>query len=797
MASQIVTTSQGRRHSAGADTQGGRVRVALIGCGAIAQQMHLPVLAGHEGVELAALVDRDLDRARKLAQGYGVSTVLSDARALPASRIHAAIVATPPFHHAPCAIELMRRGIHVLVEKPMATRYADAVTMVETAREHGMVLSVGFFRRLYPSFRLLKGLLDTRWLGQPRRFEVEGGGMYNWQAATLANMRQDWAGGGVLIDFGSHMLDLLLALFEEPAEVLEYRDNAWGGIEADCSIRLRLYHQGDAVEGTVELARTRNIGSLIRIACERGTLEFQVGERFRVRIIPHDLLLCDALRQEMRPYWLNACWENEVENVSWYETFRMQIDDWLEAIRIGGEPQLSGQSALPVARLIETCYQRRERMHEPWVLAGCCQKLSRDRLGPSGNGVSSTSLREPVAVPGTASRRRVLVTGATGFIGCRVAEILCLREGWDVRALVHNPGNASRLARLAVDMVQGDLRSEQDALRLVEGCDAVVHCAIGTAWGQRREIFAVTVDGTRKLAEAALHAGVQRFVHLSTISVYGDDSQMTGVIDESTPIRPVKGSDYGESKVAAEQALQQLVAKGLCAVILRPARVFGPFSSIFITRPVRAMAAGCFQWLGQPEVPCDMVYVDNLVEAIVRALTVPADRIKGETFAISDGDAMTWREFYGYFAQQLGLDLASVPTREPRLPTQKTTGSVFTWPGLWYQGLKTVVTSAELRAFGQCVLRTDPWGTLPRWALERFPGFERFVRKCVKADDTLPLYRREAPMVGSGNIVVMGSGGALVCIDKARRLLGYEPLVPRERALEFTLEWVRHARLVS
>src|SRR3954452_17777287 len=109
---------------------------------------------------------------------------------------------------------------------------------------------------------------------------------------------------------------------------------------------------------------------------------------------------------------------------------------------------------------------------------------------------------------GRGSTRRVLLTGATGFIGGRTAEVLRLRDGWDVRALVHNPARASRLARLPVEMVVGDLGPGGDAARLVEGCDAVVHCAIGTAWGDRRAIFDVTVGGTRRLAEAALAAGV-------------------------------------------------------------------------------------------------------------------------------------------------------------------------------------------------------------------------------------------------------------------------------------------------
>ena len=199
-------------------------------------------------------------RAQEMADGYGVTLVLTDAAELDSDQIDAAIVATPPFHHAPCSIDLMKRGIHVLVEKPMATTYQDAVDMVRTAEQQGVVLSVGFFRRLNPSIRMMKAMLDSQWLGKPVSFHVEGGGMYNWPAATLANMRKDWAGGGVLIDFGSHMLDLMFSLFDEPADVIECQDNSHGGVESDCTIELRVRHQDQPVEGVVELARTRDFG---------------------------------------------------------------------------------------------------------------------------------------------------------------------------------------------------------------------------------------------------------------------------------------------------------------------------------------------------------------------------------------------------------------------------------------------------------------------------------------------------------------------------------------------------------
>ncbi len=552
------------------------VRVALIGCGAIAEQMHLPVLAGHEGLKLTALVDRDIQRTARFAKGYGAQHVLTDAAELSRDLVDAAIIATPPFHHAPCALGLLRRGIHVLVEKPMATCYADALAMVEAADAAGAVLSVGFFRRLNPSIRLLKALLDSAWAGPVESFHVEGGGMYSWAAATLGNMKKDLAGGGVLIDFGSHMIDLLFALLDEPAEVLEYRDNCLGGVEADCWIRARLEHAGTPIEGTIELARTRELGSFIRVVCERAVLEFHVGHRHRIRIVPRDVRLVDPLQAEHLPLgmagrperqtddgagtvgWsLEALWQGTAEDESWYATFGRQFDDWLHAIRGDSTPVLSGRSALRTVKFIEDCYAARQLMREPWVQPKGSSTSDEGQGGrtaqsglernefrsthernelrstssghsPSRNGHAKHAAAEPERRPLGGAYRRVLVTGASGFIGCRVAEILRLGEQCEVRAVVHNPGNASRLARLDVEMVQADLASPGDARRLVEGCDAIIHCAIGTDWGEPRKIFKVTVDGTRRLAQAAMQAGIGRFVHLSTMSVYGDDGGAGG-----------------------------------------------------------------------------------------------------------------------------------------------------------------------------------------------------------------------------------------------------------------------------
>jgi predicted dehydrogenase/nucleoside-diphosphate-sugar epimerase len=737
--------------------------------------LHLPILAGHEEIKVAALVDHDLDRARECAKSYSVGTALRDAADLHPENIDAAIVATPPFHHAPCTIALLRRGIHVLVEKPMATNCADAQAMVEAAEETGTVLSVGFFRRLMPSMRMFKALLDSRWMGRPLRFEVASGGFYNWAAATLGNMRKDLAGGGALIDFGSHLLDLLHYLFEGPGEVLEYRDNSLGGIESDCRLHLRLSHQGDQVSGRVELSRTRKLGSAFRVECEGGALEYRITERERIWVTPRNLELADPLRGEPRPFSLQASWADEPE-VEWYETVRLEIDDWLSAIRTGGTPQLSGRSALPTAKVIDDCYSNVQPLEEPWVQEG----------------VSSYHVKGTGTENGPP--RRVFVTGATGFIGSRLAEMLTLGKGWKVRALVHNPANASRLARLPLEMVQGDLGSPQDLQRLVEGCDAVVNCAVGTTYGNRQKIFDVTVGGTRNLAKAALTAGVKRFVHISSIAVHGLNS--TGVLDESTPLSPPPGDDYGESKTAAERVILDAVRQGLCAAILRPVRVYGPFAQTFINRPIEAMAQNRFRLLEAADRPACMVYVDNLVEMIVRTLEAPDAAVKGEAFVVADDNDVTWREFYEYFATGLGLDAPEMLAPAEKVhfasPVRR---SWWRWPGARLDEVKSILRSPELRGLGKRILETDLLGWLPRWMLEHCPPLERWLQRWFQVDG-LTIYRRST-VKSSPALLTLGGSGFSVNIAKARRVLGFSPIVPPERAMRCTLEWVRHARLVS
>lgn len=240
------------------------------------------------------------------------------------------------------------------------------------------------------------------------------------------------------------------------------------------------------------------------------------------------------------------------------------------------------------------------------------------------------------------SNERILITGAGGFIGCRVAEYLYASGRGEVRAGVRRWSSAARLGRMPVEIVQCDVTDPDQVAQAMDGVDAVIHCAVGDA--------SVTVEGTRNVFEAALAAGVRRVVHLSTIDVYGEAS---GVVSEDSP-RRVTGSAYGDSKVAAEEVGESFLARGLPLVVLRPTLVYGPFSASWTVLYAERLASG--SWF-LPEEFCDgvcnLVYVDDLVQAIM--LSLSRDEAVGKVFNISGAETPTWAEYFQALNDGMGL----------------------------------------------------------------------------------------------------------------------------------------------
>ena len=743
-----------------------RFRVAVVGCGAVTKASLLPVLAGHDRIDVIMLVDRDLGRARELAGAYGISRVRDDVAAIARDEVDGIVLATPPAHHAPAALDLLGRGFHLFVEKPLAIRAADAEAIVLAADAAGVVVGVGLYRRLLPVTRLLRGLLDAEMLGRPRAVDIEEGGEYSWQLTTLSVLTRHGGGGGVLIDLGTHLLDQLFFLLPGTSGVTRYVDNARGGIETDCELHLELSTRWGPVPARMELSRTRQLRGTVRVECERGTFELIRGDFCTLEVQVAPAAVEDVVGARPRAVRLGASWVDEREIVG-YKAFRAEFDDWIGAIDSRRDPQLSARSVVPVVRTIEECYGSPVLMAEPWVEGGLA--------------ATPEARRAPALTSGV--RPRVLVTGAGGFLGCRTVECLHLGGAWDVRALVRRPASAARLARFPVDITIGDVTSPSDMAQAVQGCDAVVHCAVGTGWPPQAA-FAVTVDGTRSVAQAALSAGVRRFVNISSMAVHGH--QVPARLDESAPLESGSGISYGRAKYLAEQAVVDAAHRGLHAISLRPARIYGPFSRTFIVRPLEALRENRLVLSGDADSPSNMVFVDNVVEAILRALDAP-EHESGESFLISEPDQLSWRAFYEYFAEASGatIQVTGRASQDRRAPP----GIVSRWAG----GIREIALSSEVRGLAKKVLWTDPIGTWPRRWWERSPRLQKRVQRALRIDAAVT-YRE--PPATAPPVVEFTIDPTLVMSDKAAARLGYVGIVPRQDAMALTLEWARSARLV-
>lgn len=226
------------------------------------------------------------------------------------------------------------------------------------------------------------------------------------------------------------------------------------------------------------------------------------------------------------------------------------------------------------------------------------------------------------------------LTGATGFVGTVLAQQLAA-QGWRLTA-IHRPGsNLKYLQGLPIEWRAGDV-TDPASLRaaLPERVDVVFHLAGDTSlWSRRNAVQTrVNVEGTRHMVEAALARGARRFVHTSSISVYG---LQTGVIDErAEQLGRISPVNYQRSKFLAEEEVRKGVARGLDAVILNPAAIMGPYDAVNWVRMIRLVCEGKLP--GVPPGRMSFCHVDEVARAHVAAFERGR---KGENYLLGGADA--------------------------------------------------------------------------------------------------------------------------------------------------------------
>jgi predicted dehydrogenase len=319
--------------------------IAIIGCGAISEKAHLPAAAKIPSIRVTALVDANRARAEELAARYGIAQTAESFDAL-LDPPRAAIVALPHHCHASVATAVLARGVHVLVEKPMALSSVEGLQMARAAESGLASLTVAMVRRFLPDLRLARQVVASGVLGELRGFHVREGRIYDWPSRTDAPLRKESAGGGVLIDVGVHVLDSLLFCLGDLA-IVDYADDCFGGVEAEAEIDLSLQ---SGVRGRVELSRLRDLGNTTRIEGSEAVLEIDLVRRKVIITVNDEAIVLSPSKEHGDS-----------------DIFRAQLADWSESILQKRPSLMSGLEALKSLALIEHCYARRRTLEQIWM----------------------------------------------------------------------------------------------------------------------------------------------------------------------------------------------------------------------------------------------------------------------------------------------------------------------------------------------------------------------------------------------------------------------------------------------
>lgn len=348
----------------------------------------------------------------------------------------------------------------------------------------------------------------------------------------------------------------------------------------------------------------------------------------------------------------------------------------------------------------------------------------------------------------------VAVIGASGFIGNRIVEMLHLGGAHQVRPVVRRASGLALASRFGIEGRVADALDISALEAALTGCDIIVHALAGDA--------DTIVRSVPTVYRAAERAGARRLIYLSSAMVHGQspppgcDETMT--LSKKQPLR------YNTAKVMAEEHLFALRrSRTVEAVALRPGIVYGPRSQ-WIGGLADRLLAGQACLVDSGEGICNAIYVDNVVDAVIRCFDAP--QADGEAFLLGEPEPPTWRAFTGYVASALGIDVANVPS--VRFEAHR--------PGL-KDHIDSLRQSAPVRA---------ALGALPT-------SLARGLAAFWEASGALPASSFSRAPQPTLELALLHCARHVPSWAKARAVLGYEAPVAAEEGWARTLAWLAFA----
>ncbi|MCL2004034.1 MAG: Gfo/Idh/MocA family oxidoreductase [Oscillospiraceae bacterium] len=346
------------------------MKIAIIGCGAIANAAHIPSYLKNPEVEIKYFCDIRPERAKAAAEKYGCGAAVTDYRdVLADGEVTAVSICTPNNAHASIAIDAMRAGKHVLCEKPAARTYAEALEMQKVQHETGKTLVIGVVNRFNDNVNLIKKYIDSGKLGDVYRVYASFRAHRSIPGLGGAFTTKAIAGGGTLIDWGVHYLDIVMYCCSDPEvrtvsgetfcklgrdiKNYVYKD-MWAGppdhsgiYDVDDSVTAFIRTSGPVI--TVNGAWAENIG------VEEQYIDF-IGDKAGIRLIyGQDFTVYTAEHGAL------AAYKPEIKS---RDSFQNEIDAFIRCIRTGEKLASHIDTVIITAQMMQAIYDSAEQRRE-------------------------------------------------------------------------------------------------------------------------------------------------------------------------------------------------------------------------------------------------------------------------------------------------------------------------------------------------------------------------------------------------------------------------------------------------
>lgn len=322
-----------------------KIRVAVVGCGAIAIRRHIPEYEANPNVELVAFVDIIKERAEIYAEKHNAKAYTDYNIMLDEIKPDAVSVCTPNVLHAPVSIAAANAGAHVLVEKPMAVTEAEGLAMIEAAQKNGVYLMVGHNQRLMPPHAKAKEILESGRLGKVLTFRTSFGhpGPEGWSVDGRESwfFRKEEAIMGAMGDLGVHKSDLIRWLLDdEVAEVAAFVST--------------LHKQGTDVDDNATCVLRMNSGTIGTLVAswtyykggDNSTILWCENGVMKIGTDSDDQVIVELRNGSVEKYKVGAMATNEKQTASGV------IDEFVHCLTTNTPPTISGEEGLKSLKVI-------------------------------------------------------------------------------------------------------------------------------------------------------------------------------------------------------------------------------------------------------------------------------------------------------------------------------------------------------------------------------------------------------------------------------------------------------------